>query len=87
MKLTLIYNQKDFLEQVKSVVKKYTIECDSFKDKSAKAIKIKGYYGTKLSPFCVIKDEQMEIPFYSDNNDCTIEHIDEVINLYAKTTI
>lgn len=87
MKLTLVYNQEDFKNQVESIAKQYNIEIDTFKDKSVKALKIKGYYGTKLLPFCVIKDNNIEIPFYSDNDDCTIEHINEVVNRYAKRTI
>lgn len=87
MKLTLVYNQEDFKNQVESIAKQYNIEVDAFKDKSAKALKIKGYYGAKILPFCVIKDKDIEIPFYSDNNDCTIEHIDEVLNRYAERAI
>lgn len=87
MNLILIYNQTDFKNQVESIAKLYNIEVDTFKDKSAKALKIKGYYGAKILPFCVIKDKDIEIPFYSDNNDCTIEHIDEVLNRYAERAI
>lgn len=87
MNLILIYNQTDFKNQVESIAKLYNIEVDAFKDKSAKALKIKRYYGTKILPFCVIKDKDIEIPFYSDNNDCTIEHINEVLNRYAERAI
>lgn len=87
MQLILIYDSEDFKKQIEDIAKKYNIAYDLFKDKSAKAIKIKGYYGARVLPFCVIKDKEIEIPFYSDNNDCTIEHIDEVINRYAKRNI
>ncbi len=87
MNLILIYNQTDFKNQVESIAKLYNIEVDAFKDKSTKALKIKGYYGAKILPFCVIKDKDIEIPFYSDNNDCAIEHIDEVLNRYAERAI
>ena len=87
MQLILIYDSEDFKKQIEGIAKKYNIACDLFKDKSTKAIKIKGYYGTRVVPFCVFKNKEIEIPFYSDNNDCTIEHIDEVINRYAKRSI
>ena len=87
MQLILIYDSEDFKKQVEDIAKKCNITCDLFKDKSAKAIKIKGHYGTRVLPFCVFKNKEIEIPFYSDNNDCTIEHIDEVINRYAKRNI
>lgn len=63
MQLILIYNSEDFKKQIEGIAKKYNIACDLFKDKSAKAIKIKGYYGAKVLPFCVIKDKEIEIPF------------------------
>lgn len=87
MQLILIYDSEDFKKQIENIAKKYNITCDLFKDKSTKAIKIKGHYGTRVLPFCVFKNKEIEIPFYSDNNDCTIEHIDEVINRYAKRNI
>lgn len=87
MQLILIYDSEDFKKQIEDIAKKYNIACDLFKDKSTKAIKIKGHYGTRVLPFCVFKNKEIEIPFYSDNNDCTIEHIDEVINRYAKRNI
>ena len=87
MKVTLVYNDESFKKQVEDVAKKHNIECDTFKDKSSKATKIKSYYGAKILPFCVIKCNQIEIPFYSDNNDCTIEHIDEILNRYAERAV
>ena len=87
MQLILIYDSEDFKKQIEGIAKKYNITYDLFKDKSSKAIKIKGYYGARVLPFCVFKNKEIEIPFYSDNNDCTIEHIDEVINRYAKRNI
>lgn len=87
MQLILIYDSEDFKKQIEDIAKKYNIACDLFKDKSTKAIKIKGHYGTRVLPFCIFKNKEIEIPFYSDNNDCTIEHIDEVINRYAKRNI
>jgi len=83
MKITLIYSDNNFKEQVEKLAKQYNLSIDSFKDKSPKAYKIKAHYGTKLSPFCVIMQNELEVPFYSDNNDCTIENIKEIINRYA----
>lgn len=87
MRLVLVYNNETFKEQIESISKKYNISLDIYKYTSSKALKIKNYYGAKILPFCVIKNKDIEIPFYSDNNDCTIEHIDEVINRYATRNI
>lgn len=87
MRLILVYNNEIFKEQIECVSKKYNISLDTYKYTSSKALKIKNYYGAKILPFCVIKDKNIEIPFYSDNNDCTIEHIDEVLNRYAERAI
>ena len=81
--ITLIYNDTQFKDQIKELAKKYNISIDAFKDKTPKAFKVKGRYGTKLVPFCVYKDSNIEIPFYSEVNDCTIEHIEEILNRYA----
>ena len=81
--ITLIYNDTQFKDQIKELAKKYNISINAFKVKTPKAFKVKGYYGTKLVPFCVYKDGNIEIPFYSEVNDCTIEHIEEILNRYA----
>ncbi len=87
MKLILIYDNNTFKEQVEGISKKYNVSLDNYKHTSTKALKIKNYYGAKVLPFCVFKNKEVEIPFYSDNNDCTIEHIDEILNRYAKGNI
>ena len=84
MRLILLYDNKIFKEQVEVISKKYNVSLDDYKHTSAKALKIKNYYGARVLPFCVFKNKEVEIPFYSDNNDCTIEHIDEILNRYAK---
>lgn len=84
MRLILIYDTKDLEESIKDLCKKYNTHLDSFKDKTAKAFKIKGHYGTKLVPFAVFLNNKIEIPFYSDNNDFSYEHIEEILNRYAK---
>ena len=87
MRLILIYDNESFKKQIESISKKYNVKLDDYKYTSSKALKIKNYYGTRILPFCVFKNKEVEIPFYSDNNDCTIEHIDEILNRYAKGNI
>ena len=87
MRLILIYDNESFKKQIESISKKYNVKLDDYKYISSKALKIKNYYGTRILPFCVFKNKEVEIPFYSDNNDCTIEHIDEILNRYAKGNI
>lgn len=84
MRLILIYNTKEQKESIELLCKKYSVYIDSFKDKTPKAYKIKAHYGTKLSPFAVIMVDKAEIPFYSDNNDFSYEHIEEILNRYDK---
>lgn len=84
MRLILIYDTKELEESIKKLCIKYNIYLDSYKDRTPKAFKIKGYYGTKLAPFAVFFNDKMEIPFYSDNNDFSYEHIEEILNRYAE---
>ena len=84
MKLVLIYDTKELEESIKNLCIKYNTHLDSYKDKTPKAFKIKGYYGTKLVPFAVFLNTEIEIPFYSDNNGFSYEHIEEILNRYAE---
>lgn len=84
MRLILIYDTKELEESIKNLCIKYNTHLDSYKDRTPKAFKIKGYYGTKLVPFAVFLDAKIEIPFYSDNNDFSYKHIEEILNRYAK---
>ena len=84
MHLILVYNNAETKESIETLCKEYGVAIDSFKDKTPKAFKIKGYYGTKLAPFAVFKKDQMEIPFYSDNNDFSVEHIKEILNRHVE---
>lgn len=84
MRLILVYNTKELEESIKNLCIKYNTHLDSYKDKTSKAFKIKGYYGTKLVPFAVFLNAEIEVLFYSDNNDFSYEHIEEILNRYAK---
>lgn len=84
MRLILIYDTKELEESIKNLCIKYNTHLDSYKDKTPKAFKIKGYYGTKLVPFAVFLNNEIEIPFYSDNNGFSYKHIEEILNRYAK---
>ena len=84
MRLILIYDTKELEESIKNLCIKYNTHLDSYKDKTPKAFKIKGYYGTKLVPFAVFLNNKIEIPFYSDNNGFSYEHIKEILNRYAE---
>ena len=48
MRLILIYDTKELEESIKNLCIKYNTHLDSYKDKTSKAFKIKGYYGTKI---------------------------------------
>ena len=84
MRLILIYDTKELEESISALCKKYNTALDSFKDKTSKGYAIKGRYGTKLSPFAIFIHNGFEIPFYSDNGDFSYEHIEEILNRYAK---
>ena len=84
MRLILIYDTKELEESIKNLCIKYNTHLDSYKDRTSKAFKIKGYYGTKLVPFAVFLNTEIEIHFYSDNNDFSYEHIEEILNRYAE---
>lgn len=84
MRLILIYDTKELEESIKNLCIKYNTYLDSYKDKTPKAFKIKGYYGTKLVPFAVFLNDEIEIPFYSDNNGFSYKYIEEILNRYAE---
>ena len=84
MRLILIYDTKELEESIKNLCIKYNTHLDSYKDRTPKAFKIKGYYGTKLVPFAVFLNTEIEITFYSDNNGFSYEYIEEILNRYAK---
>ena len=82
MHLIVVYDDSEFLKAVQEVAKEYNIHVDAFKDKTPKAFKIKGHYGTTLTPFAVVTIKELEIPFYSEVKDCTVEHIKEILNRF-----
>lgn len=84
MHLILIYDKMELNDSISKLCEKYDVHLDSFKDKTPKAYKIKGHYGTKKSPFAVFVNDEIEIPFYSDNNGFSYEYIEEILNRYAK---
>lgn len=54
----------------------------NYKEKSA-AYKFKGAYSAKKCPFVVYKDRKHTVPFYSEDNSCTIDNIVEILERYS----
>ena len=89
MTLELAFNNNclDFKNKLDIIVKEFPLITYNaynesyYKDKN-KAYKLKGGFSARLAPFAVFKDNNHEIPFYSESNECTLDNISEILNRY-----
>lgn len=79
MEIIAVYSDSKFIEDLqenlKNIVSIESYSENIFSEKK-KAIMIKSSWGSRQSPFVLIKDDGKAIKaFYSEDNSCTLENI------------
>lgn len=92
MKLKIAYNDNSvqLVNDLKEIIKESypLIEIESYQEElfkeRKKAFALKYTYGTRLSPFAVLynNDDKAVVAFYSEKDDCTFNKIIEALNSY-----
>lgn len=90
MKLKVVYNDncENLISNLKEFIKDYPlIELEIFHEnilkERKKAFGLKSEWGTRLSPFAILIDNENPIKaFYSDVNECTIDNISKVLKSF-----
>ena len=89
MTLELAYNNDilDFKKQLEDLATIYSVTIRTYNEshylEKKKAYRLKGSYSARLVPFVISKDNNHEIPFYSESNECTLDNISEILNRYC----
>ena len=89
MTLELAYNNDilDFKKQLENLATIYSVTIKAYNEshylEKKKAYRLKGGYSARLTPFALFKDNNHEIPFYSESNECTLDNISEILNRYC----
>ena len=89
MTLELAYNNDilDFKNQLEALAAIYSVTIKAYIEshylEQMKAYRLKGSYSARLVPFVIFKDNNHEIPFYSESNECTLDNISEILNRYC----
>ena len=89
MTLELAYNNDilDFKKQLEDLATIYSVTIKAYNEshylEKKKAYRLKGGYSARLVPFALFKDDNHEIPFYSESNECTLDNISEILNRYC----
>lgn len=89
MTIELAYNNDilDFKKQLENLATNYSVTIKAYNEshylEKKKAYRLKGGYSARLIPFVLFKDDNHEIPFYSESNECTLDNISEILNRYC----
>lgn len=88
MTIELAYNNSilDFKKQLEDLATNYSVTIKAYNEShylEKKAYRLKGGYSARLIPFVLFKDNNHEIPFYSESNECTLDNISEILNRYC----
>lgn len=89
MTIELAYNNDilDFKKQLEDLASNYSVTVKAYNEshylEKKKAYRLKGCYSARLVPFVLFKDNNHEIPFYSESNECTLDNISEILNRYC----
>lgn len=88
--LKIAYNEdsKELAMKLNSEISHYPtvkLECYHEIKNRSKAYKLKGGYGSRISPFAVLIDQDKKVlrAFYSEDNSCTYSNIISTLNKYV----
>lgn len=88
LKLKIAYNDKHqlFIDELSKLCKNYDnlileIYNEQVYKQNKKALMLKAAWGTKISPFAVLENENSYLHvFYSENKTCNIDYIKNILN-------
>lgn len=88
LKIAYDDNSEKLITELKNVLEKFPlVNLETFHEnilkERKKAFSLKSEWGTRLSPFAILIDNEKPIKaFYSDVNECTIDNISKILKSF-----